>query len=135
MRIVGLSILAVTTSLIAGCSHDTDDAPATPAPVTSGTPQMSDLQAPPQRLVIDATIRDGELIGAGKQLQATVNETIVVRISSDSPDELHVDSTPEHRFPIAAAPNQSFQFSVGSPGNVAIRVDKLHQTVATVHVR
>jgi PBP1b-binding outer membrane lipoprotein LpoB len=121
--------------LIAGCSNDPGSAPTTPAPTSSGAPQMSDLQSPPQRLLIDATIKHGEVIPTGRQLKATVNETIVVRISSDSEDELQVNSTPEHRFAVAAKTNQSFQFSIGSPGKVNITLKTLNKTIATVDVQ
>jgi len=134
MRILGLSIAAVAAVLIAGCGHDADEAVA-PTPAASGTPQMSDLQAPPQRLVIDATIKGGELIPADRHLSAAVGETVVVRVNSDADDELRVDSTPVHTFAVSARSNQSFQFSVGSAGTVAITLKKLNQTVATVQVR
>jgi len=125
----------VTAALVAGCGHGPEDAPSTPEPAISGTPQMSDLQTPPQRLVIDATIKGGELIGADKQSKVTINETIVVRISSDADDELHVNSSPEHTFTVAAKPNQSFQFSIGAPGSFTITLKKLNRTLATILVR
>lgn len=121
--------------LLAGCGANSDTAPTTPAPVSSGAPQMSDLQSPPQRLVIDATLKRGEVIPTGRTLKAALNETIVVRISSDAEDELLVNSTPEHKFPVAARPNQSFQFSVGTPGQVTLVLTKLNATIATVDVR
>lgn len=121
--------------LLAGCGANSDTAPTTPAPASSGAPQMSDLQSPPQRLVIDTTLKRGELIPTGKTLKASVNETIVVRISSDAEDELLVNSTPEHKFPVAAKPNQSFQFAIGAPGKVSIALSKLNKTIATVDVR
>jgi hypothetical protein len=121
--------------LIAGCGTNSDNAPSTPGPASSGAPEMSDLQSPPQRLVIDATIKDGQVIPSGRQLRATVNETIVVRISSDADDELQVNSAPEHKFAVAAKPNQSFQFSIGRPGKFAIALTTLKVTIAIVDVQ
>ena len=121
--------------LLAGCSTQPGNAPTTPAPASSGAPEMSDLQSPPQQVLVDATIKGGEVIPTGRQLKATINETIVVRISSDADDELLVNSTPEHRFTVAAKPNQSFQFSIGSPGKVNIVLKTLNKTIATVDVQ
>ena len=121
--------------LLAGCGANSDTAPTTPAPASSGAPQMSDLQSPPQRVVIDATLKHGVVVPSGRALKAGVNETIVVRISSDAEDELLVNSTPEHKFPVAAKPNQSFQFSIGAPGKITIALTKLNATIATVDVR
>ncbi|MGB8403383.1 MAG: hypothetical protein WCE30_04800 [Mycobacterium sp.] len=133
LRTVGIAVTAAL--LTAGCGTQSDNAPVTPAPASSGTPQMSDQQAPPQRLVIDATIKGGQVIPNGKQLKATVNETIVVRISSDADDELQVNSTPEHKFTVTAKPNQSFQFSIGTAGKVDITLKTLNKTIATVDVQ
>lgn len=129
------SIVVATIALTAGCATDSGSTPTTPAPAVSGAPQLSDQQAPPQRLLIDATIRDGQVIPSGAHRTATVNETIVVRISSDANDELHVNSSPEHKFAVAAKPNQSFQFSVGAPGKIDITLTTLNKTIATVDVQ
>ena len=54
---------------------------------------------------------------------------------ADAPDELHVHSTPDHEFEIAAAPNQTFQFTVDVPGSVDVEIHKLDKTVASIQVR
>jgi hypothetical protein len=46
-----------------------------------------------------------------------------------------VHSTPDHEFAIAAAPNQTFQFTVDVPGSVEVELHKLDKTVATIDVR
>jgi hypothetical protein len=121
--------------LLAACGATAPETPSTPTPATSGAPQMSDQQAPPQRLVIPVTIKGGQVMPTGEQLQAAPKETIVVRIGSDVQDELQVHSTPEHTFKVEATPSQSFQFSIDKPGKVDITLHRLNATIATVDVR
>ncbi|VBA38939.1 hypothetical protein LAUMK13_02365 [Mycobacterium innocens] len=42
---------------------------------------------------------------------------------------------PDHKFQVAAAPNQTFQFSVDLPGNVDVELHHLKRTIATIHVQ
>ena len=46
-------------------------------------------------------------------------------MTSDAADELHVHSTPDHEFAIAAAPNQTFT-TINEPGKVAV---ELHHSI------
>lgn len=96
---------------------------------------MTEAQAPPQQLVIDVTIKGGTVTPTNEQLQAEVNEPIVVRVDSDATDELHVHSTPEHSFDVGVGPAQSFQFTVTVPGRVDIELHEAHTTIATIQVR
>jgi hypothetical protein len=96
---------------------------------------MSNEQAPPTRLVIDVAIKGGDVTPTNQQLQAGVKEQIVVRVNSDVADELHVHSTPEHKFNVEAKPNQSFQFTVDVPGKVDVELHKLNKTIATIAVQ
>lgn len=126
--------LAVTAAavLLAGCGGGGGDSGAGGA---SPMPSMSDAQAPPQRLIVDVAIQDGQVTPTNAQLSAAVGEPIVLRVDSDSPDELHVHSTPEHSFDVAAGSGQSFQFTVDMPGRVDVELHELHKTIATIQVR
>lgn len=133
------ALLAVTaaTLLLAGCG-ESGDSPSAPAPSGSqaaGTTSMSDPQAPPEQLVVDVTIEGGKVTPTNEQLQAAVGEPIVLRVTSDAEDELHVHSTPEHSFDVGIGPAQSFQFTVTVPGRVDIELHELHATIATIQVR
>ena len=96
---------------------------------------MSNEQAPPTRLVIDVTIKDGNVTPTNQQLQAAVKEQIVIRVNSDTADELHVHSTPDHTFNVEPKPAQSLQFSVDVPGKVDVELHHLNRTVATIQVQ
>jgi heme/copper-type cytochrome/quinol oxidase subunit 2 len=86
-------------------------------------------------LTVEVTIAKGQVTPVNATLQARVNQPITFRVTSDVADELHVHSVPDHEFQIAAAPNQTFQFSVGVPGNVDVELHHLDRTVATIQVR
>jgi heme/copper-type cytochrome/quinol oxidase subunit 2 len=85
-------------------------------------------------LTVEVTIAKGQVTPVNATLQARVNQPITFRVTSDVADELHVHSVPDHEFRIAAAPNQTFQFSVGVPGNVDVELHHLDRTVATIQV-
>jgi PBP1b-binding outer membrane lipoprotein LpoB len=136
-----LTALAAAALITAGCGGSTSSdtatsgssAPATPS--STAAPQMSDQQEPPTRLVIDVTIKGGEVTPTNAQFDAKAKEPIVVRVNSDVADQLHVHSNPEHTFDIEPKNGQSFQFTVDVPGNVDIELHQLNRTVATVTVR
>jgi hypothetical protein len=89
----------------------------------------------PGNLTVDVTIAKGQVTPVNATLQARVKEPITFRVSSDAADELHIHSVPDHEFKIAAAPSQTFQFSVDVPGNVDVELHHLDRTVATIQVR
>ncbi len=119
--------------LIAGCGGSGGQDATGPSAGTA--PSLTDAQAAPQRLVIDVTIKDGEVTPTNAQFRSAVKQPIVLRVSSDSTDELHVHSTPEHSFDVSAGPGQSFQFTVDVPGRVDVELHRLNKTLATIQVQ
>jgi hypothetical protein len=133
-------ILTATALITAGCggSNSTDNASGSTSssqPSTVSPSDMSNDQAPPTRLVIDVTIKEGKVTPTNEQLQAAAKEQIVVRVNSDVADELHVHSTPDHKFTVDAKPNQTFQFTVDVPGKVDVELHHLDKTIATIAVQ
>jgi hypothetical protein len=92
-------------------------------------------QTPAGPLNIDVTIANGQVTPTNATLTAKVKQPITLHVSSDATDELHVHSTPDHKFEVAAAPNQTFQFSVDVPGNVEVELHHLNRTIATIQVQ
>jgi hypothetical protein len=133
-------VLAAGSLLIAGCgggggSENAQSSSAAPSASTVSPWDMQDEQAPPDRLLIDVTIKGGEVNPTNAQLEAKTNEPIVVKVNSDAADELHVHSAPEHTFKIEPKPAQRFQFTVDVPGKVDIELHQLGTTIATVQVQ
>jgi hypothetical protein len=69
------------------------------------------------------------------EAQAEAGQPIVLQVTSDAVDSLHVHSVPEHVFDVAATPAQRFEFTVDIPGRVAVELHDLHVTVVTIEVR
>lgn len=134
-------LLAVGAVLLAGCGggggSDTaqESSSASPSATTVSPSDMQNQQAPPNRLLIDVTIKGGDVNPTNATLEGKVNEPIVVKVNSDVADELHVHSTPDHTFKIEAKPAQQFQFTVDVPGKVEIELHQLGKTIATVQVQ
>jgi hypothetical protein len=132
--------LTAAALITAGCggSNGTDNASGSASssqPSTVGPSDMSNVQAPPTRLAIDVDIKGGNVTPTNAQLQAGLKEQIIIRVNSDAADELHVHSTPEHKFNIEAKPMQMFQFTVDVPGRVDVELHKLNKTIATIQVQ
>jgi hypothetical protein len=90
---------------------------------------------PAAPLVVEVTIAKGQVTPANATLQARVGQPITLRVTSDATDELHVHSSPDHKFQIAAAPDQTFQFKVDVPGTVEVELHHLDRTIATIQVQ
>jgi hypothetical protein len=131
--------LTATALLLAACggSNGSGDAAGSSAaaPAMTGAPQMSDQQAPPERVIVDVTIKAGQVTPTNEQLQAKVGDPIVVRVDSDAADQLHVHSNPEHTFDVEPKSGQSFQFTVAVPGKVDVDLHQLNRTIATITVQ
>jgi hypothetical protein len=132
-------LLAAGALLIAGCgggdSENAQSSSGAPSASTVSPSDMQNEQAPPDRLLIDVTIKGGEINPTNAQLEAKTNEPIVVKVNSDVADELHVHSTPAHTFKIEPGQVQQFQFAVDVPGQVDIELHQLNKTIATVQVQ
>jgi hypothetical protein len=132
--------LTAAALITAGCGGSTssDNASGSASsgqPSTVSPSDMSNEQAPPNRLVIDVDIKGGNVTPTNAQLKAGTREQIVIRVNSDAADELHVHSTPEHSFNVEAKPMQSFQFTVDVPGKVDVELHHLNKTIATIQVQ
>jgi sporulation-control protein spo0M len=123
--------------LAAGCGGDEDQGStqAGPSAATVHPSDMADHQGPPARLVVEVTIKGGNVTPTNEQLEAEVDQPIIFRVDSDVADELHVHSNPAHTFTIEAKGGQSFQFTVGVPGKVDVELHELKKTIATITVR
>ena len=137
-RYPALIALTATALLLAGCGGSGGSgggSSSAPAQTSAGAPQLSDEQAPPNRLVVQVAIKGGQVTPTNAQFKATVGEPIVFQVDSDAADQLHVHSNPEHEFTIEPKTGQSFQFTVDVPGNVDVELHALNRTIATIQVQ
>ncbi|MCX5042170.1 hypothetical protein OG921_03055 [Aldersonia sp. NBC_00410] len=110
-----------------GCSSSdssSSDSEATLTSVASGADELA----------VDITIANGSVTPTNAQLKAVVGQPIVLRVTSDAEDELHVHSVPDHEFTVEPRAGQSFEFDVTVPGRVEVELHELGRTVATIDV-
>ena len=131
------AVVTATAALLigglVGCGGSSNK--ASPSSTPSSASGSSTAQRPaPAGLIVNVTIAHGQVTPTNATLQAKVGQPVTFNVSSDATDELHVHSTPDHEFEVAAAPNQRFQFSIDVPGSVEVELHHLNRTVATIQV-
>lgn len=94
----------------------------------------SSIPVTPAALDVHVTIAHGQVTPTNAMLQAKVKQQITLHVTSDTTDELHVHSVPDHKFQVAAEPNQIFHFTVDVPGNVDVELHRLDRTIATISI-
>jgi heme/copper-type cytochrome/quinol oxidase subunit 2 len=133
---IALAAAAFAVSLVA-CGSPTTQSPS----MTSGTePTSATVAADPPApatpgTVIDINIADGTVTPINGQVEAKINTPIVLKVTSDVVDQLHVHSVPEYTFDVQARPDQTFEFTVTVPGQVDVELHDLNRKAVTVQVR
>ena len=134
---LGVSALGAAVAVLAACgsepsSPNSSSAAQPPSAQSSGATPSTSAEA---GTVIDVTVDKGVATPTNATVQAVAGQPIVLQVTSDAVDSLHVHSVPEHVFDVAAAPDQRFEFTVDIPGRVAVELHDLHVTVVTIEVR
>jgi hypothetical protein len=133
-RVLGLTAAALVTTLaLSGCADDSadDGSAATPdntptesetaseggQPVepTTSAPTESEPEPADDAVEVDVTIQDGEISPLGKTVEADPGQQIRLVVDSDTHDEFHVHSDPEHEFVIQEGAGQIFTFTLDDP--------------------
>ncbi|MBV9513816.1 MAG: hypothetical protein JO280_07230 [Mycobacteriaceae bacterium] len=130
-------VAALAVWLVAGCAGSNKSNSSSSPATTSASPAATSpsAQSPAGAATFDVTIANGQVTPTNATWQGKVGQPVTVRVTSDAADELHVHSSPDHEFEVAAAPNQTFTFTVDVPGSVEIELHKLDKTVATLQVQ
>lgn len=142
--------VVVAVAVLGGCGSETASSsgsqPSAEEPTSAVTPseppgEPSEPEEPaepaePTTVTVAISIADGDVDPAGKQVEATVGQTVVLVVSSDVADELHVHSAPdEHEFAIEPGPKQVFRFQVEQPGQFDVEAHDIGVLVAQLVVR
>ncbi len=136
LRASAIGAAAVVMAACGSPPSSTDASSASPAtsaqPVATTSPTSASAEA---GTVIDVTVANGTVTPMNAETQAVAGQPIVLQVTSDAVDSLHVHSVPEHVFEVAATSGQRFEFTVDIPGRVAVELHDLHVTVVTIEVR
>ena len=128
------AILTAAAATVVGCSHTATTSTTTSSAAGTTASAEATTSSAPTGPMLMVTIAGGKATPTNAALSARVGQPITVHVTSDADDELHVHSTPDHEFAIAAAPNQTFTFTINDPGKVEVELHHLDQTVATIDV-
>ena len=137
LRKVALSVVAVGVIFaIPACqSKQSSQEPDSSQTSASATESAATEATQATETPIDITIADGAVTPTNAVVKGAVGKPIVLTVSSDTVDSLHVHSVPEHVFAVADRPDQRFEFTVDIPGRVDVELHNLHRTVVTIEVQ
>ena len=132
------AVASVVIVLASGCGAGADPSlqspdAESPAPVASAPSSVAVL--PQSGTVIGVGIAGGAVTPTNAEAEAVAGQPIVLEVSSDAPDSIHVHSVPEHVFEVQPRPDQRFEFTVDIPGQVDVELHELNRTIVTIKVR
>ncbi|MDO3634700.1 hypothetical protein [Mycolicibacterium arseniciresistens] len=141
---IGVIAAAILAIALVGCSSSTapgesstsvSSRSATSAPPAASASPAPSPSIPDDATTVDINIAGGVVTPTNGQAQGVVGKPIVLKVSSDVADQLHVHSSPENTFQVEPRRDQVFEFTVDVPGQVDIELHDLNRTVVTVQVR
>lgn len=134
MRIA--AALLACALMLTGCGRS--DEPALQAAPASDGPTSAAPSPEPSNsdgVGLEITIKDGKATLQGERIDVAVGAEVVIEITSDADEELHVHSDPEHSFEVKAGETKTFSFTVDTPGQVAVEAHHLGVTIVQLVVR
>jgi hypothetical protein len=133
----GLSCLAIATIFgLSSCASSSGGSDLKKAAPSGGSSSHSSATAPALDAVsIPISFRDGQLITQAALVKASVGQPIDLVVTSDSDQEIHVHSTPEHEYEVkAGARKQIFEFTVETPGTIEVESHTLDALIVKLQV-
>ena len=127
----------VSVVAVAGCGSPPAAPPAVSASESTAAATSSATEPAPSPAagpVVDVTIAGGTVTPTNAEVDARVGQPIVLEVSSDATDSLHVHSVPERVFDVQPRAGQRFEFTVDIPGRVDVELHDLNRTVVTFAV-
>ncbi len=134
--VVRLSRLAIVALFwLCGCASSSDPATNQATPPDNASSRLSPTTAAPEAVSIRIRFRDGQLIAPAALVKAAVGQPIDLVVTSDSEQEIHVHSTPEHEYKVkAGARNEIFEFTIDTPGTIEVESHTLDALIVKIQV-
>ncbi|MFC0625675.1 hypothetical protein [Kribbella deserti] len=101
----------------------------------SGQSAAKDEHAGHPGVTVDVKISGGKTEPSGSVVKVSKDEQITVNISSDIDDEVHVHSTPDRSFQVAAGQQVEETFSFGATGTYEMESHRLKKLIVKFEVR
>lgn len=139
---LAFAVIAATAvlALSAACSGGSDPSSSTtPAPSTSsaGSPSASgsSSEVPADAVVIDVTLKDGKVTPSGDKIKVSVGQTVLIKVTSDHDDEVHVHSDPGVEIEVKAGEPTQGSFVAQEKGSFEVESHHPHKIIAILNVQ
>ena len=70
----------------------------------------------------------------GHVVKVDRGQPVEFKVTSDADDEIHVHSTPDHEFEVAAGEERTFEFTIDKPGTVSVESHGLEVVLVKLQV-
>lgn len=138
MMKAGVVLGVLVSAVVAGCGSPTATPPEAPSSSSTAGPATSSASESSAGAavgpVVNITIAAGTVTPTNAEFDAGVGQPIVLEVTSDATDSLHVHSIPERVFDVQPRAGQRFEFTVDIPGRVDVELHDLNRTVVTFAV-
>ena len=133
-----LLLPAVALALLTACGTEVPDvAGPVGSPVASAPPSTASLPAvaapAPSVRVIDVSVAGGSVTGPGSRVEAALGEDLVLRVTSDVADEVHVHGYDE-RAEVPAGGTVEIVFTADIPGGFDVELEGTGQLLFQLRV-
>ena len=117
MRRPGIAALAILA--VASCSSA--------GPLSNGA-------AGSEPVTIAITELNGHIDPSGKTVTVDRGAPITLRVTSDTADEIHVHSVPEHEYEVTAGTPETFRLRIDTPGTYEVESHGLNVVIVKLQV-
>src|SRR5919112_1729496 len=118
LRCIGLVAAAMALAATSGCG---------------GSDSGDGADKPP--VIIEITEDGGHVNPSdGHAVKVAFGQEVQLNVSSDVDDEIHVHTEPDHEYEVKAGEDESFSFTVDSPGVYPIESHGLEVTIVKLQV-
>jgi len=127
-----IAALLAVLLLLAGCGgEDTGTVSSSPNPTTEAS-----SDAPEDRgVTVDIRIEGGKVTPQGDRVDVKVGQEVTLRVATDTDEEIHVHSDPEHTWQVKAGETLEESFTLERPGQVAVEAHHVDATIVQLVVR
>ena len=132
-----LLLPAVTLALLTACGTEVPAPVGSPvASAPTSTASLPAVAAPTPSLsvrVIDVSVAGGSVTGPGSRVEAALGEDLVIRVTSDMADEVHVHGYDE-RAEVPAGGTVEIPFTADIPGGFEVELEGTGQLLFQLRV-
>ena len=137
VRSAGLAVAAVLVLLVLSACSSKDDSPTVASNGSATTTTAAagpESSGPATGNVVGVTFRGGKVVEGAARQRVPVNQPVIVRVTSDVADEVHVHGYDKHA-DVAAGSTTDLRFDANVPGVFEVELEKAHKTLFTLEVR